>query len=108
MRNLIAERLIQSGNFFFPCRHARDGCRFEAARERLGAHERGCPARPVPCPDGGAAACGREGGTVPLNQVGRVEMHRSEDILHIRFVCLWYYFKYLLGRMTVQFLFLCI
>ena len=72
MRNLIAERLIQSGNFFFPCRHARDGCRFEAARERLGAHERGCPARPVPCPDGGAAACGREGGTVPLNQVGRV------------------------------------
>ena len=69
MRNLIAERLIQSGNFVFPCRHAKDGCKYEAARERLSAHERNCPARLVQCPDGGAPACGAEGGRVPLNQV---------------------------------------
>ena len=75
MRNLIAERLIQSGNFSFPCRHARDGCKFEAARDRLGGHERSCPARPVPCPDGGAPACGREGGMVPLNQVWMININ---------------------------------
>ena len=108
MRNLIAERLIQSGNFFFPCRHARDGCRFEAARERLGAHERGCPARPVPCPDGGAAACGREGGTVPLNQVGRVGCIEVKTSCISDLYAFGITFKYLLGRMTVQFLFLCI
>ena len=54
---------------------ARDGCKFEAARDRLGGHERSCPARPVPCPDGGAPACGREGGMVPLNQVWMININ---------------------------------
>ena len=51
-RNLTAEAIMERLDFEFACANAEDGCEVVEVRSRVEEHERECPYRVVPCPEG--------------------------------------------------------